>query len=239
MLGSVACLLISMMMGIAAVGMLACGGGSDPAVDVAGRTISAATIEHWTPIEAVLAYTLFPTKPVPRGLIPDPPAYTACIAYLQHEQMAKVPEMPVSPGGTLKQKCRERYENTRRHIIDFLITLTWLEGEATERGWNVTSTEVTQDLQHHINKQFGSRRLFARYLKYTGLTMADELLRFRNNLLTAKLEKQVLGARGLTKRERVSAYQHFLNKWVARTHCRPGYIAPDCSEYKGPFQPGF
>jgi hypothetical protein len=234
-----------------AVGLCGCGGGTTDvprgaAAVVAGRTISEATVEHWTPIEAVLAYEVFPKKPVPPGLIPDPPNFSHCIAFLREADEKKetrasppapVPKTPVPRFAGLKRECRERYEGVRRHIIDYLITYQWLQMEAAKKGWRVTNTDAEADVQKHIRSQFENPAAFQRYLKYTGLTMRDELLRFKNNLLSTALLKHVVEVKR-SPSERYAALKRFVNGWVARTHCRRGYIVPNCAEYKGPLKPG-
>jgi hypothetical protein len=212
-------------------GMSACGSSGNsapaPAVVVSGRTISQAAVEHWTPIEAILAYdAVFPTAPVPKGLVPDPPNYTNCVAYERRGNTVA--------RSTLKRDCRERYEFVRMHILDYLITYQWLEKEVAERGLKVTDAEARQDLQRHVRSQFGNQRGFEKYLQYTGLTMADELLRFKNNLLANAVLQHVIQAPGTTLSQRSAAYTRFEKKWVARTHCRAGFIVPNCREYKGP-----
>jgi hypothetical protein len=149
-----------------------------------------------------------------------------------------VPRTPVPAPETLKQECQKRYENTRIHVIDFLITYHWLNEEAEEHGWKVTEAATMQDFQRHLKAQFGDQARFARYLGFTGLNMEDELLRFRNNLLANQILEHVLQVKGTSPSERAAAYQRFLKKWISRTHCRQGYVVPNCAEYKGPLPPG-
>jgi foldase protein PrsA len=234
--------LVGMALSACMLGIYGCGGGSGglpagTAVVVDGRSVSEAAVAHWTPIEAVLAYELFPQKAVPPGLVPDPPNYTRCIAYLRQVEAERPVPKPIPPAPVLKQRCRARYEGTRTHMIDFLTTYHWLELEAAERGWGVSTAAARADLERHIRSQFGDRAAFARYLTYTGLNMEDEVLRFKNNLLASALLTHILPAKG-TDGERLAAYKRFLDRWIHRTHCRPGYLAPNCSEYKGPLQPG-
>lgn len=238
---------------VAAVALGGCGGGGNgvpegAAVIVGGRTISEATVEHWTPIEAVLAYEVFPKKPVPEGLIPDPPKYTRCMRFLREADEkhfgsraappAPVPKTPVPSTPALKKECSERYEGVRRHIIDFLITYQWLELEAKKEGWHITNADAEASVQRHIKSQFENAAAFQRYVRYTGLTMQDELLRFKNNLLSQALLEHQVEVKGRAPSQNHAALEAFVKRWIARTHCRDGYVVPNCSEYKGPLQPG-
>src|ERR1035437_9769921 len=46
-------------------------------------SISKSSLKHWMFVEAVLLHNEQPTTAVPKGLLPDPPEYTTCIAYLR------------------------------------------------------------------------------------------------------------------------------------------------------------
>lgn len=233
------------------VGLAGCGGaggGLPPGVAVlaGARSVSEAMVAHWTPIESILAYEVLPKKPPPAGLVPDPPTFSRCITFLQLSDEKKtgrktppapVPKTPVPAASVLKEECRQRYESTRTHIIDFLITYQWLEQEAAEKGWKVTDAEAIQDMQRHIQPQFGGQAGFVRYLRWTGLNKADEILRFKNNLLANQFIEHVLFAKGQSASQHAAAYKRFLKKWIPRTHCRPGYVVPNCAEYKGPLKP--
>jgi hypothetical protein len=63
-------------------------------------------------------------------LVPDPPRYTKCIAH----QKALAPE---SVSFELESECRRQYRALRRQALDFLISSSWLTGEAEDRGLGV------------------------------------------------------------------------------------------------------
>jgi hypothetical protein len=221
----------------------ACGGssgglGSGVAVRIGDRTISEATVAHWTPIEAILSKEVFPSKPVPKGMAPDPPDYTDCIAYLKGKAAGEAVVSPKPTAAQLKQECRKDEVSSRQHILDILILYHWLLGEAERKGLTVTDQEAMESLKAHERTQFTSSDAFHRYLAYTGLTMSDELLRFKNNLLAAKILNHVIEREGATPQQRRHNYTKFLKYWINKTDCAPGYIVPDCRQYKGPLPPG-
>jgi foldase protein PrsA len=208
------------------------------AVQVGTRTISEAAVAHWTPIEAILATEVFPKGPVPKGVVPDPPNYTNCISY-EKQLNASHADIEPKPGvAQLKTECQKRYHATRQHILDLLILYQWMLSEAAEKHMNITDQEAIADLKEHEHSQFTSPTAFQNYLAWTGLSMADEILRFKNNLLANKILKNVIGNPRLNAEQRHRAYVGFIQKWVAKTNCNPRYIVPNCKQYKGPLPPG-
>ena len=63
--------------------LIAACGDSGPAANVVAQvdryTITRPELEHWTDVEAVLAYETEPKRVVPAGVVPDPPSYDKCI----------------------------------------------------------------------------------------------------------------------------------------------------------------
>lgn len=223
---------------IAILGMTACGSGGTPSgaiVEVAGQTVSKMTLDHWVPIEAVISREPVPQQPVPKGEVPDPPRYTACVAYLQATAPAAAngPAKPTT--AELKSQCRQRYEAVRRHMLNILITYAWVNAEATVRGIKVSDSEVEQRFARFKPGQFASEAVFQRFLKYTGESLADELLLERFDLLSSKLQQKIVlehDAAGVAK-----FYQEFPRRWASKTDCSPGYIVSNCRQYKGPLPP--
>ncbi len=223
---------------VAVVGVTACGGGSSEIVAQVGTSsISRATLDHWIPIEAIVSYELFPRKPVPRGLVPDPPNYTACIAYLESTPQKLVERGPKPTTAQLKSQCQQKYEGLRRQVLNFLITAEWMIGEGAERGVKVTDEEVRQQFEGVKKTFFPKEAEFEKFIAITGETVPDQLFRSKVQLLEHKL----FAKKGLTAKQQ-QAYLKFVNestkKWIARTSCRAGYVVPDCKEYKGPLTPG-
>lgn len=201
-----------------------------------GRRISLAQLDHWTNIEAVLAHETEPKKPVPAGVIPDPPSYAKCIGY---SKTATGPgqEPTQETRAQLKQQCEARREHLLRHVLDILITAYWLQGEAAEQGAKVSSPEIEQ-VRRRI---FPTEALYRRYLALTGETAADERLIIKKDLLNTKLLRQAEARsepRPKTPHRHeqmlIEAASAFTKKWQARTSCSTGYVVAECKQYKGP-----
>jgi hypothetical protein len=223
----------------ASVALPGCGDGASSSIvaRVAGTAISAANLERWTAIEAALAYHTDPNSaaPVPRGVIPDPPAYKGCIAFL-----AANPEPGQKEAEStrqLKEQCSQKRTRLQRHILDILLVSRWLRGEAAERGVKLTNGEV-ENVLHGI---FPNQGAFHKYLSITGEQPSDERSIIEKDLLDTKLlqiQEQQMKREGL-----VSGRQHeqalirvateFTTKWAARTWCRSDYVVSECRQYQG------
>lgn len=231
-------LVAMMLVGLSACGSSSNGLGSGVAVRIGNRTISEATVAHWTPIEAILASEVFPSKPVPKGLVPDPPNYTHCITYQKTKAASEHGIKGELAREQLKQQCKKIEENARRHILDILILYNWLLGEAEQKNLTVTDQEALESLKAHEHTQFSNSKAFHQYLTYTGLTMNDELLRFKNNLLATKILNNIIQRTDQTPQQNHQAYTNFFKKWINQTNCAPKYTVPNCKQYKGPLPPG-
>jgi hypothetical protein len=200
---------------------------------VEDNSITKATLDHWTDVEAVLAHEAEPKKPVPRGVIPDPPSYVKCIAYSKTAPSLERERLPQSRA-QLKRQCEARRRTLQRHVLDILITHYWLLGEGGENGVKVTAAEIG-GVKAQI---FPTAASFHRYLTLTGEHPADERLIIEKDLLNTKLLRL---AEAKSKPKSAHEHEHavieaataFTNKWKARTSCSPGYVVTECKQYKG------
>lgn len=229
---------------IAAVGLAACGGG-DSGVVVARvegvGSISKAALDHWIPVEAVVLYQEYPTKPVPKGVVPDPPDYTACIAYLKSARQSLVESGPKPTALQLKGKCRQKSQELQEITLNTLILWDWTIAAGEALGMKASDAEVRQRFAEENKNLFprGKAEL-ANYLKLTGQTVADMLFRSRVEVFEGKLIErrnamQKLGRRALAK---FLAYLPPGKRWATITSCHAGYVVSACRQYRGPHVPG-
>lgn len=213
-----------------------CGGGGipgDAVAQVGESTITKAMLDHWTPIEDRLAYELRPTQPLPPGVVPLPPHYTACIALLEATSRATVHGQPKPTAAQLKSECQKRYARIRAHMLEILIYVDWFDGEAKDKHITLTRQELSHELAKYIHQEFHSDVAFHSYLTYTGQSLADALLIIRKDVLITRFEEKSL-ANAHTNREQAlgKILKDFQTKWTAKTNCRTGYIVPNCKQYK-------
>jgi hypothetical protein len=219
-----------------ALALGSCGGSGETVAEVDGQKISKATLDHWVPIEAVISREVYPERPPPSGVIPDPPSYSACVGYTKSIRASGV-EAPDPSTQSLspKAECKQRYAALRKHMLQILITYQWLIAESAAQGVKVSDAEVRQNLERYEREQFGSKAKFRRFLKYTHQTVADELLVIRIDQLSTRLQKKILAERG--KAGAIEYYKRFPEVWTAKTDCRAGYVIPECKQYRGPEAP--
>jgi hypothetical protein len=221
--------------------VVGCGGGGSSAegvvvVRVGGRVISRASVDHWVRVIAVVDYELRPASPVPAWVIPDPPLFTACVAHLRATAVTPVPSR-----SHLLGDCRARYVMIRQQALEFLITGMSLINEGEARGLRPTSQQVTQHVETVRKALYGSWTVFKQYLASTGETIADQRLRAEIKLPAEAIEQQILTRKGASTTQRDHALvrfdETFPKDWAAKTSCSPGYIVPNCKQYKGSQKP--
>jgi hypothetical protein len=225
---------------VAVAGRLSACGGSEVVARVDGRPITRASLEHWTAIEAILTYQLRPTTPVPKGVVPDPPRYSACIEYSR----AHPPPRLINTTQTtsqLKATCQQRYETLRQTALGFLISAQWLAGEGAEQGVTTTEKQIRRRIEEVRKVEFPSQREWRRHLQLVGETFADQLFRSKVKVLSEGLEQKLIYRKGTSTQSQRQALVKFAatfpRKWAARTSCQAGYVVPDCKQYKGPLPP--
>jgi foldase protein PrsA len=171
----------------AAVGLAACGGiPGNAVVQVNGTPITKSTFEHWMSVAAASSATTPGEKPV----IPDPPDYTACIAHLE----ATTPKTKGSkpPSKTLlKKECEQQYKSLQQEVLSFLISSSWVIGEAGALGVKVSDAEVKKQFEKIKSEEFPKPEEFKKFLASSGQTVSDLLLRVKLNMLSTKIQQKI------------------------------------------------
>jgi foldase protein PrsA len=225
----------------AILGLSSCGGSDDEVlahVDGVG-SITAASLNHWVQVEAILNHELIPTRPIPSGVVPDPPSYSACISYLRREPQpaGQSPGQLTTPA--LKARCKQAEHTLRESVLSKLISWDWTIGSGQQLGMKV-------DERQRLDEVIKNRTLygdnFKRYLKLTKETMADVLFRSRVSGYEVQISKRLTDLiEGLPKnltetqrQEKVTSLTSSTTKaWLAKTTCRSGFVVSSCKEYKG------
>jgi hypothetical protein len=204
----------------------------DLVVRVGRARLTKAALDHWTAVEAVLTYEYKPKRPVPRGVVPDPPAYAACVAYLARLSRGEG-EHPAPTRARLKGRCAQQYTSVQRHILDLLIVDYWMREEAAARGVEITAPELSQAQAREFRDQAELRR----FLRLTGARASDRRFMVQSKVRLAKLQRSVWPKRKPTADEIDVAIQklsdELTRKWKPRTSCRPGYVVSECRTYRG------
>jgi foldase protein PrsA len=225
------------------VGLAACGSGSSGEIVARVQgvgSISKATLDHWIPVEAVVLYQEYPTKPVPSGVIPDPPNYTACIAYSEATRQKLRENGPAPTAAQLRSKCEQKLQELKELTLNTIIGWDWLIRAGTALGMHASDAEVKQRFTEENQRYFPKRSEFTRYLKLTGQTVADILFRDRVQVFEAK----IIQKQAAMKKQSQSALAKLIKylppgkQWAAITSCRKGYVVSACKQYTGSQPPG-
>ena len=118
----------------------------------------------------------------------------------------------------------------RPQVMSFLITAAWLIGEAQDRGISVSATQVDRTLAQVVSQQFPKPKDFQDFMRSSGMTIADLKFRVGLNLLSAAIEKQVVGGKKGTAADQAltTFVDSFNNRWLARTKCAFEFETPLC-----------
>lgn len=124
-----------------------------------------------------------------------------------------------------------------KEVMGFLISSDWVIEQSRELGIVITEAQVRHNFEHIRNAQFPKPGEFAKFLKRSGQTVADLLLRVRLNLLSARIQKKVVAGHH-SARAKQKALARFVSTfkthWTALTYCEPTYAVADCGHTQSP-----
>jgi foldase protein PrsA len=193
---------------LAIVGLAACGGGipSNAVVQVGGNPITKATFEHWLSVAASSSAVAVPGQKAPKPVVPDPPKYTACIAHLEATAPKPAKGQSKPTAAQLKTQCEQQYQSLQQQVLGFLISSSWVIGEAKDQGVKVTDKEVKKQFEQIKNQQFPKAAEFQKFLQTSGQTISDLLLRVKLNLLSSKIQQKIAKRKGSITQAQISKY---------------------------------
>jgi foldase protein PrsA len=187
----------------ALVGISACGGiPGNAVVQINGTPITKTTFGHWMGVAAASSASGSTEKPA----IPEPPNYTTCIAHLAKTapKPAKGQSAPTSK--QLKSECEQEYKSLQTEVLGFLISSQWVIGEASSLNVKLSDAEVKKEFTKIKTTQFPKAAEFEKFLATSGQSVSDLLLRVKLNLLSAKIQKQVVKEKGKVTQAQIAKY---------------------------------
>ena len=122
----------------------------------------------------------------PNATVPTPPEYANC----------KKP----------RSECEADYKALRDQVVQLLVSTAWIEGEASDRGISVKESEVEKAFDEQRQRSFPKESDFERFLKTSGQTRADVLMRVRFDLLWSRIRDQVTKREDRVTDDQLSAY---------------------------------
>ncbi len=185
----------------ALLGLSACGGGvpGNAVVSVDGTPITKTTFTHWM---NVAAGTLGTTST--KQAVPVPPNYTACIAHLAAEKPPKGQKAPTQT--QLKTQCEQQYKSLLQEVLGFLISSEWVLGEAKSLGVKVSDKEVKKQFEKIKTEEFRQNSTFEKFLKSSGQTVSDLLLRVKLNMLSSKIQQKIVKQKSKVTQAQIAKY---------------------------------
>lgn len=186
----------------AVVAFAACGGiPGDAVVTVDGKSIKKTTFNHWLSVAAASSAATTGAKPP----VPEPPHYTACIAAGKASVKPTKGQAPPSEA-QLKSQCEQEYKSLQQEVLGFLISSEWVLGEASSLGVKVSDAEVKKQFEKIKNQQFPKAAEFEKFLKTSGQTVSDLLLRVKLNLLSSKIQQKVVKEKSKVTQAQIQKY---------------------------------
>jgi foldase protein PrsA len=98
------------------------------------------------------------------------------------------------------------YEQLRTQALNDLLDIRWIQGEAAQRGIRVPPDEVSSRRQQLIDQSFRSKKEFEQFREESGFTQKDIRIRVRLQILSGRIQQQVLGGLAPVDDSQVSEY---------------------------------
>jgi foldase protein PrsA len=186
----------------ALVGVTACGGvPGNAVVQVGGSPISKTAFEHWMSVASTSNKEAGSTE---KPVVPVPPDFTACIAHLRVTS-AKTSKTPPTTA-KLKSECQVQYKALQQEVLGFLISSQWVLSEANSLGVKLSDAEVKKEFTKIKATQFPKAAEFEKFLASSGQTVSDLLLRVKLNLLSQKIQKQIVKNKSNVTQAQITKY---------------------------------
>lgn len=170
--------------------LVACGGGlpGNAVVNIGGaNAITKDAYNHWIGVAASSS-----SQTGEKTAVPVPPNYTACIAHLQATTAKPAKGQKAPTTAQLKSQCEQQYKSLQTEVLGFLISSSWVLGEAKALGVKLSDKEVEKQFIHIKHQQFPKAAEFEKFLATSGQSVSDLLLRVKLNMLSQKIQQKII-----------------------------------------------
>lgn len=107
----------------------------------------------------------------------------------------------------IKRLCEQQHEQVlKEQVLGPLIASEWAIREAAQDGVPATDSQAERQLEEDKHKQFSSEAAFQRYLKNSGETAADLLMRIKAELASEKIHQMIKNKVGNVTQARIADY---------------------------------
>ena len=184
--------------------LAACGGVPGNGVARVNDTvIKKSSFDHWLAVAALSSQTPGSTG---GATVPDAPKYTKCIATKRAQQPKPSAGQPQQTDAQLKAACDQDYKSLQQQVMQFLISAQWIQGEAQDLGIKVSDKDVQKEFQKQKTQSFPKETDYQAFLKSSGMSQKDILLRVKLDLLSNKIRDKVTKGKGKVTEAQVAAY---------------------------------
>jgi len=177
-----------------------CGGVPGNAVaEVDGTSIEKQDFEHWLTVAAK-------SSGQPNAAVPKPPDFTECVAQAKKAAAKPAEGQPKQTDADFKKQCQQQYDQLREQVIGLLISFEWIEREAEEQGVKVTDAEVKKSFEEQKKQSFPKPADYEKFLKDSGQTEEDILMRVRLDMLSNKIRDKVTKGKDKVSDQQIEDY---------------------------------
>jgi len=166
--------------------------------------IRTSDFNHWMTVAA--ASSQRSAAPGAKPQVPKPPDFKDCITQQRAQAPKPAPGQPPVSDPSLKQQCQQTYNGLRDQVLQFLISASWVQGEAKDLHVTVSDKEVAQQFQQTKQQSFPQPADFQRFLAQSGETLPDILFRVKLDALSNKIRTQVTQAKTQVSDAQISQY---------------------------------
>lgn len=167
------------------------------------------------------------TAPVTPGSKQAADSSVAAVAYVAGTPITKASyehwvavERALDAGGNLGHRA-----------LAFLLTSSWVLGEASAHHIAVSEAEAQKRLAELERRSFPKAGELRRFLASSKETSADLLARVKVELLAARISAKLAG------KSHTGFERRFHDHWKSLTSCLSGYVMEDCKQYRGGGEP--
>ena len=184
--------------------LAACGGVPGNGVaKVDDSVIKKSTFDHWIGVAALSSQTPGTTG---GATVPDAPKYTKCIAAKRIQQPKPTAGQPQQTDAQLKAACDQDFKSLQQQVMQFLISAQWIQGEASDLGIHVSDKDVQKEFQKQKKQSFPKEADYQAFLKSSGMSQKDILLRVKLDLLSNKIRNKVTKGKTKVTEKQIAAY---------------------------------
>jgi foldase protein PrsA len=177
-----------------------CGGGlpGDAVASIDGTSIKKADFSHWLTVASKSGGT--------GTTVPDAPNFTACVAAKRKTTPKPATGQPKTTDDQLKKQCKTEYGALRDQVVGLLISYQWIQGEAAKQKIKVTDADVQKSFQTQKKQNFPKEADWQKFLKTSGQTQNDILLRVKLDLLSQKIRDKVIKGKDQISDAQIQAF---------------------------------